>query len=137
MSGVLIGVVIVMAALVLWLVFETSREQKKSALLVGQMNELRRDLQTIGTAQAQSSGQMASIAQSVSQRLESVTKALQDGVSNSAQIATQGQTAIADELKKISTFGVATVWTLIEPSVKYQSANEPRTQASRIEEPPV
>src|SRR6202040_2843743 len=56
-------------------------------------------LQTIGTAQAQSSGQMASIAQSVSQRLESVTKALQDGVSNSAQIATQGQTAIADELK--------------------------------------
>jgi DNA recombination protein RmuC len=35
----------------------------------------------------------------VSQRLESVTKALQDGVSNSAQIATQGQTAIATELR--------------------------------------
>jgi DNA recombination protein RmuC len=99
MNGVLIGVVIVVAALVLWLVLETSREQKKSALLEGQMNELRRDLQTIGTAQAQSSGQIASIGQSVSQRLESVTKALQDGVSNSAQIATQGQTAIADELK--------------------------------------
>jgi DNA recombination protein RmuC len=99
MNGVLIGVVIVVAALVLWLVFETSQERKKSALLVGQMNELRRDLQTIGTAQAQSSGQMATLGQSVSQRLESVTKALQDGVSNSAQIATQGQTAIADELK--------------------------------------
>jgi DNA recombination protein RmuC len=99
MNGVLIGVVIVVAALVLWLVFETSQEQKRSALLEGQMNELRRDLQTIGTAQAQSSGQMATIGQSVSQRLESVTKALQDGVSNSAQIATQGQTAIADELK--------------------------------------
>jgi DNA recombination protein RmuC len=99
MSGVLIGVLIVGAALVLWLVLEASREQRKSALLEGQMNELRRDLQTIGTAQAQSSGQMASIGQSVSQRLESVTKALHDGVSNSAQIATQGQTAIADELK--------------------------------------
>jgi DNA recombination protein RmuC len=99
MGGVLIGVAIVVAALVLWLVFRTSQEQKKSALLVGQMNELRRDLQTIGTAQAQSSGQMASIGQSVSQRLESVTKALRDGVSDSAQIATQGQTAIADELK--------------------------------------
>ena len=99
MDGVLIGVVIAVAALVLWLVLQTSQEQKKSALLEGQINELRRDLQTIGTAQAQSSGQMATIGQSVSQRLESVTKALQDGVSNSAQIAVQGQTAIANELK--------------------------------------
>jgi len=99
MTGVLIGVVIVVAGLVLWLVLQTSQEQKKSAVLEGQLSELRRDLQTIGTAQAQSSGQMATIGQSVSQRLESVTKALQDGVSNSAQIATQGQTAIATELK--------------------------------------
>jgi DNA recombination protein RmuC len=99
MNVVLIGVVIVVAALVLWLVLQTSQEQKKSAALEAQLGELRRDLQTIGTAQAQSTGQMATIGQSVSQRLESVTKALQDGVSNSAQIATQGQTAIANELK--------------------------------------
>ncbi len=99
MNVVLIGVVIVVAGLVVWLVLQTSQEQKKSAALESQLNELRRDLQTIGTAQAQSTGQMATIGQSVSQRLESVTKALQDGVSNSAQIATQGQTAIANELK--------------------------------------
>jgi DNA recombination protein RmuC len=99
MNGVLIGVVIVVAGLVLWLVLQTSQEQKKSVLLETQLNELRRDLQTIGTAQAQSTGQMATLGQNVSQRLESVTKALQDGVSNSAQIATQGQTAIANELK--------------------------------------
>ena len=99
MNVVLIGVVIVVAGLVLWLVLQTSQEQKKSALLEGQLSELRRDLQTIGTAQAQSTGQMATMGQSVSQRLESVTKALQDGVSSSAQIATQGQTAIANELK--------------------------------------
>ena len=99
MNAVLIGVVIVVAGLVLWLVLQTSEERKKSALLENQMSELRRDLQTIGTAQAQSTGQIATIGQSVSQRLESVTKALQDGVSNSAQIATQGQTAIANELK--------------------------------------
>lgn len=99
MNAVLIGTVIVVAALVTWLVLQTSQEQKKSVLLEAQMNELRRDLQTIGTAQAQSTGQIATIGQSVSQRLESVTKALQDGVSNSAQIATQGQTAIANELK--------------------------------------
>jgi DNA recombination protein RmuC len=99
MNGVLIGVVIAVAALVLWLVLQTSQEQKKSAALEAQLGELRRDLQTIATAQAQSTGQMATIGQSVSQRLESVTKALQDGVSNSAQIATQGQTAMANELK--------------------------------------
>jgi DNA recombination protein RmuC len=99
MNGVLIGVVIVVAALVLWLVLQTSQERRKSGLLEAQMNELRRDLQTMAMAQAQSTGQMATIGQSVSQRLESVTKALQDGVSNSAQIATQGQTAIANELK--------------------------------------
>lgn len=99
MTGVLIGVVIVVAGLVLWLVLQTSQEQKKNVLLEGQLQELRHDLQTIAMAQAQSSGQMATIGQNVSQRLESVTKALQDGVSNSAQIATQGQTAIATELK--------------------------------------
>ena len=99
MTPVLIGVVIVVAGLVLWLVMQTSLERKKNALLESEMHELRRDLQTIATAQAQSSGQMATIGQSVAQRLESVTKALQDGVSNSAQIATQGQTAIANELK--------------------------------------
>jgi DNA recombination protein RmuC len=99
MNVVLIGVVIVVAGLVLWLVLQTSQERRKSGLLEGELSELRRDLQTIGTAQAQSTGQMATIGQSVSQRLESVTKALQDGVSNSAQIATQGQTAIANELK--------------------------------------
>jgi DNA recombination protein RmuC len=99
MDAVLIGTVIVVAALVLWLVLQTSQEQKKSVLLEAQMNELRRDLQTIGTAQAQSTGQITTLGQNVSQRLESVTKALHDGVSNSAQIATQGQTAIANELK--------------------------------------
>jgi DNA recombination protein RmuC len=99
MNAVLIGVIVVVAALVLWLVLQNSQEQKKSLLLETQMNELRRDLQTIGTAQAQSAGQIATIGQNVSQRLESVTKALQDGVSNSAQIASQGQTAIANELK--------------------------------------
>jgi DNA recombination protein RmuC len=99
MNVVLIGVVILVAGLVLWLVLQTSQERRKSGVLETQMNELRRDLQTMAMAQAQSTGQMATIGQSVSQRLESVTRALQDGVSNSAQIATQGQTAIANELK--------------------------------------
>jgi len=99
MNGILIGAAILIAGLVLWLVLQSFQEQRKSGLLEAQLTELRRDLQTIATAHAQSSGQIGTIGQNVSQRLESVTKALQEGVSNSAQIATQGQTAIANELK--------------------------------------
>lgn len=100
MNGVLIGVAILLAALVVWLVLQSAqRSQRKSDALESQLSELRRDLQTIATAQAQSAGQIQTIGQSVAQRLEGVTKTLQDGVTNSAQIASQGQTAIATELK--------------------------------------
>jgi DNA recombination protein RmuC len=99
MTVVAITLAVLVVALVGWQLLQSTQSQRKSDALDSQMNELRRDLQTIATAQAQSSGQIATIGQTVSQRLESVTKALQDGVSNSAQIATQGQTAIATELK--------------------------------------
>lgn len=99
MTVVAITMAILVVALVAWQMLHSTQSQRKGDALESQMIELRRDLQTIATAQAQSSGQIATIGQSVSQRLESVTKALQDGVSSSAQIATQGQTAIATELK--------------------------------------
>jgi DNA recombination protein RmuC len=67
------------------------------------MNELRRDLQTIATAQAAGTGKLEAIAQGMEQRLAGVTKALQDGVKDSAtissQITSQSQTAMANELK--------------------------------------
>ncbi len=50
MSAVLIGVAILVAALVLWLVLQSSQVQKKSATLESQLSELRRELQTIATA---------------------------------------------------------------------------------------
>ena len=103
MNAVLIAVVILVAGLVLWLVLQSAQERRKSEALESQMNELRRDLQTIATAQAQSTGQVKAIGDTVSQRLESVTSALQDGIKNSAQITgqitSQAQTAMADELK--------------------------------------
>jgi DNA recombination protein RmuC len=99
MNAALIVVAILLAALVIWLVLQNARSQKKGDTLESQLSELRRDLQTMATAQAQSTGQLQNIGQTVSQRLESVTKALQDGVTTSAQIASQGQTAIATELK--------------------------------------
>src|ERR1700681_3541811 len=90
---------IVLAALILWLVLQIAQSQKKSSTLESQLTELRRDLLSVAQTQSQSAGQIQSIGQTVSQRLESVTKALQDGVTNSAHITTQGQTAIASELK--------------------------------------
>jgi DNA recombination protein RmuC len=99
MTAVAITLAILVLGLVAWQVLQGTQGQQKNAVLESQMSELRHDLQTIATAQAQSTGQIATIGQSVSQRLENVTRALQDGVANSAQIATQGQTAIATELK--------------------------------------
>jgi DNA recombination protein RmuC len=99
MNPVLIALIVLLAVLVLWLALQAAQSQKKGAALDTQLAELRRDLLSIAQTQAQSAGQIQSIGQSVSQRLESVTKALHDGVTNSAQIANQGQTAIATELK--------------------------------------
>jgi DNA recombination protein RmuC len=103
MNFVLIGAVIIVAVLVLWLVLQSSQGRQKGAALESQMNDLRRDLQTIATAQGQSIGQMETIAKSVAQRLDSVTPALQDAIKNSAQITGQltsdAQTRMADELR--------------------------------------
>jgi DNA recombination protein RmuC len=99
MNAVLIGVAILVAALVLWLVLQGSQGQKKNAVLESQLSELRRELQTIATSQAQSAGKVDAIGQSVTQRLDSVSKALQDGVKDSANISAQSQTAVRDEIK--------------------------------------
>src|SRR6266436_6119869 len=99
MNPALLIVAILLAALILWLAIQISQSQKKSSALESQLTELRRDLLSIAQTQSQSAGQIQSIGTSVSQRLESVTKALHDGVTSSAHIATQGQTAIAAELK--------------------------------------
>jgi len=103
MNEVLIGGVIFVAVLALWLALQASQNRQKSSVLESQLNELRRDLQTIATSQASSSGQLEAIAKSVAQRLDSVAPALQDAIKNSAQITGQmtsdAQTKMADELK--------------------------------------
>lgn len=103
MNAFLIAGVILVALLVLWLALQSFQSRQKSGALESQMNELRRDLQTIATSQAQSTGQLEAIARSVAQRLDSVTPALQDAIKNSAQITGQitsdAQTKMADELK--------------------------------------
>jgi DNA recombination protein RmuC len=103
MNVVLIGAVLLVAILVLWLVLQSSQERRKAEALESQLNELRRDLQTMANSQAQNSGQFKAIGDSVSQRLESVTSALQEGIKNSAQVTGQitsdAQTKMASELK--------------------------------------
>ncbi len=103
MNAVLIGAAILVAILALWLAAQTLQSRQKSGALESQMNELRRDLQTIATSQAQSTGQLEAIAKGVAQRLDSVTPALQDAIKNSAQITGQmtsdAQIKMADELK--------------------------------------
>jgi DNA recombination protein RmuC len=103
MTEVLIGLAILVVLLVLWLVMQGSQSQKKNALLETQMSELRRDLQSITSVQAQSAGQMEAVAKNVAQRLDSIAPALQDAIKNSAQItgqiAQQAQSAMAVDLK--------------------------------------
>src|SRR6266853_2104659 len=103
MNAVLISAVMVVSLLVLWLIFQSSQSRQKSSAIESQMNELRRDLQTIATSQASSTGQLETIAKGVALRLDSVTPALQDAIKNSAQITGQmtsdAQTKMADELK--------------------------------------
>jgi len=99
MTAVLIAGLLIVAALVAWVALQNALSQRRTQSVESQMTELRRDLQTMATAQAQSAGQIASIGQSVTQRLDSVTKTLQDGVSQSAQISAQSQAAMANKLK--------------------------------------
>jgi DNA recombination protein RmuC len=93
--------VLVLGWLVIWVLAQGA--QKKNEALEAQMNEVRRDLLTLSTAQAESSGSMKAMADTVAARLEAITGALQQGVKDSAeitsQITAQAQTAMSTELR--------------------------------------
>jgi len=99
MSGILIAGVLIVAALVVWIAWQSLGTQKKSAAIESQMAEVRRDLQSVATAQAQATGQITTLASTVTQRLDTVAKSLTDGVVQSADISAKGQTAMREELK--------------------------------------
>jgi DNA recombination protein RmuC len=94
---------VVLLGLGVWVLVQNTQDQKKNDALDAQMNEVRRDLLTLSTSQAQSSTKMETIATIVASRLEAVTTALQQGAKNSAeitsQITSQAQTAMSNELK--------------------------------------
>ena len=103
MSGILTVAVFVALALVVWVALQGLSAQKKNEGVESQMNELRRDLQTVATAQAQAAGQISTLTSSVTTRLDAVNRSLTDGVAKSADISAQGQTAMREELKSTQT----------------------------------
>ncbi|HJZ63480.1 MAG TPA: DNA recombination protein RmuC [Candidatus Acidoferrum sp.] len=99
MTGILIGGLIVVAALVILVALQSAQAQRRTQGVETQMNELRRDLQALINVQSQNAGQISAIGQTVAQRLDSVTKTLQDGVTQSAQIAATSQSQMTEQLK--------------------------------------
>jgi DNA recombination protein RmuC len=99
MSGIFIFALLVFAAVVVWIAWQGLGTQKKSEAIESQMNELRRDLQSIAQAQSQSAGQISTLASTVTQRLDAVSKSLTDGVVQSADISARGQSAMREDLK--------------------------------------
>ncbi|HUN64431.1 MAG TPA: DNA recombination protein RmuC [Candidatus Sulfotelmatobacter sp.] len=99
--GAVLGLILI--GLVVWVLVQNTQDQKKNEALETQMNELRRDLLTLSTTQAQSAGKMETIANTVAARLEAVTAAVQQGAKDSAeitsQITSQAQSAMSNELK--------------------------------------
>jgi len=84
---------------VIWVAVQSLGTQKKSEAIESQMTELRRDLQSVATSQAQATGQITTLATTVTQRLDAVSKSLTDGVVQSADISAKGQSAMREELK--------------------------------------
>jgi DNA recombination protein RmuC len=99
------GVVLLLAlmGLVVWVLLQNARDAKKNELIEAQMNEVRRDLLALTTSQAQSSGSMKMMAETMAARLEAMTGTLQQGVRDSAEITSQmtaqAQAAMSNELK--------------------------------------
>src|SRR5215831_10950662 len=103
MSGILIVAVFLALALVVWVTLQSFAAQKKGEGIESQMNELRRDLQSVAQAQAQAAGQISTLTSSVTTRLDAVSRSLTDGVAKSADISAQGQSAMREELKSTQT----------------------------------
>ena len=99
MSGIVIAVLLLVAALVVWVALQSLGTQKKGLVMESQMSELRRELQTVATAQAQATGQIGAMAATVTQRLDTVSRSLTDGVAQSADISAKGQSAMREDLK--------------------------------------
>lgn len=94
---------VVMIGLVVWVLVQNTQDQKKNEQLETQMNELRRDLLGLATAQTQSTTKLETIAEAVNSRLDAVTTAVREGgqssVTITSKITAEAQNAMSTELK--------------------------------------
>jgi len=96
--GIVVALVVVVVLLV-WLLLQAAQNRKREEESRARMEQLQRDLQTLAGQTQNFSQQIGQLGQNVTQSLEGVTGALQRGVTDSATIAAQAQSAMAGELK--------------------------------------
>jgi DNA recombination protein RmuC len=99
MNAVLIAAAFVVVVLLVCLLLQSAQSRKKEQESRARMEQLQRDLQTLAGQTQNFSQQIGQLGQNVTQSLEGVTGALQKGVTDSATIAAQAQSAMAGELK--------------------------------------
>ncbi len=99
MNGILVALILVVAALVLWQIFQAAQNKRKEASLETHLSEMQRGVQQIAGQTQSVTQQMGQLAQQVAQQLAGVTGALQKGVTDSAQIAAKAQEVMSGELK--------------------------------------
>jgi len=99
MNLLLVAVVAVALLLVGWAFFQSAQGRRKEEESRGRVEQLQRDLQTLSGQTQNFSQQLGQLSQNVTKSLEGVTGALQKGITDSATIAAQAQSAMAGELK--------------------------------------
>jgi DNA recombination protein RmuC len=99
MNVALIGLALAVILLAVWLFFQSAQSSRKEEDARARLEQLQRDLQTLAGQTQNFSQQLGQLGQNVTKSLEGVTGALQKGVTDSATIAAQAQSAMASELK--------------------------------------
>lgn len=99
MNILLVGVVVVVLLLAGWVLVQGAQGRRKEEEGRARTEQLQRDLQTLAGQTLNFSQQLGQLSQNVTKSLEGVTGALQKGITDSATIAAQAQSAMAGELK--------------------------------------
>jgi DNA recombination protein RmuC len=99
MNLLLVAVVAVALLLAGWAFLQSAQGRRKEEEARARVEQLQRDLQTLSGQTQNFSQQLGQLSQNVTKSLEGVTGALQKGITDSATIAAQAQSAMAGELK--------------------------------------
>src|SRR5215475_98170 len=99
MNIILASAVVALLLLAAWLFLQGAQGRRKEEETRVRMEQLQRDLQTLSGQTQNFSQQLGQLNQNVAKSLEGVTGALQKGITDSATIAAQAQSAMAGELK--------------------------------------